>query len=346
MKIADIARQVKYNCDISDAKFWGHFSLCGLLLRLRELFRSENNIGPWSNINQKDIGDWITAKENLWAEIEGHDFMDLVIEGNTFNPFDTSGINSYLIMHNLIYGAGLGLYKKPLFFFGELSSFHNNYHYKTYYIKREYARDLFIVSGMRQGSEIFIRLEQLRTVLWEMFLVFQCKKGGFSGNIFNCSGITPQDEIDLEFQMKLDNLVLKYSDIILNHELAEAFESEDEWSGIIMRIKDRKSEYFLRGLKDMLADTSEFGPLNKLIEAQDKEGLAFYISLADIFHKTLYPELRNAFSSFEYNADWKLLESVRQEVYKSCALLKNQILDASTKSRSEDEFLEIIRNLY
>lgn len=116
MKIADIARQVKYNCDISDAKFWGHFSLCGLLLRLRELFRSENDISPWSNINQKDIGDWITAKENLWAEIEGHDFMDLVIEGNTFNPFDTSGINSYLIMHNLIYGAGLGLYKKPLFF--------------------------------------------------------------------------------------------------------------------------------------------------------------------------------------------------------------------------------------
>ena len=31
---------IKYNCDVSDAQFWGYFSICGLLMRYRDLFRS------------------------------------------------------------------------------------------------------------------------------------------------------------------------------------------------------------------------------------------------------------------------------------------------------------------
>jgi hypothetical protein len=343
MKIADIARQVKHNCDISDAKFWGYFSLCGLLLRLRELYKSEHKITPWSSINQKDIGDWITAKEALWAEIEGEDYSELVIDGKTFNPFDVSGINSYLITDNLVYGAGFGLYKKPVFFLGELGTCLSSGSYTTFYIRTEYARDLFAVSGMLQGKEIYIRLEQLRTILWEMFLDFKCRKGGFIANIFSGCGISPEDDINGEFAIKLDSLALRYSEIILNHELAEAFESVSEWSDIILGISDRKAEYFLRGLHDMIADTSEFGPLKRLIDTEDIGSLAFYISLADIFHRDLYPELRKVFSSFEFNTDWALLESVRQKVYAECILLKNKILAANRKTRNEAEFLIMIR---
>lgn len=346
MKVADIVSQVKYNCDISDAKFWGYFSLCGILLRLRELYKSEHNITPWSNINQQDIGEWITAKEKLWAEMQDYDFRDLLIEGHTFNPFDVAGINSYLIKHNLIYGAGFGLYKKPVFFLGELGSCFNNGSYTAYYVKREYARDLFTVSGMLQGNEIFIRLEQLRAIMWEMFLDFKCRKGSYVFNVFTNSGISPQNDIDDAFGLKLDSLALRYSDIILNHELAEAFEADAEWSNIILGIQDRKAEYFMRGLQDMLADTSEYGPLKKLIRTEDKEGLAFYISLSNIFHKTLYPEMRNVLSSFEHNADWGLLESVRQTVYAKCMQIKNKVLNAYRQSRNEDEFIKMISNLY
>jgi hypothetical protein len=28
---------IKFNCEVSDAKYWGHFSICGLLMRLRAL---------------------------------------------------------------------------------------------------------------------------------------------------------------------------------------------------------------------------------------------------------------------------------------------------------------------
>ncbi len=55
---------VKRNCNISDAKYWGFYSLCGFLLRLRELYRSEKGMRPWERINQEEISEWISDKGN------------------------------------------------------------------------------------------------------------------------------------------------------------------------------------------------------------------------------------------------------------------------------------------
>jgi len=45
--IQSLACQIKHNCNISDARYWGMYSLCGLLLRLRELYKVEKGIRPW-----------------------------------------------------------------------------------------------------------------------------------------------------------------------------------------------------------------------------------------------------------------------------------------------------------
>ncbi len=72
INIDTLSAQIKRNCNISDAQFWGTYSLCGLLLRLRELYRSEKGIRPWEKISsRKDVGEWITDRENLWRELEG-----------------------------------------------------------------------------------------------------------------------------------------------------------------------------------------------------------------------------------------------------------------------------------
>lgn len=345
MNIANIARQIKHNCDISDAKYWGYFSLCGLLLRLRELYKSEHNISPWSKINQKDIGEWINAREALWAEIEEDNFKNLDINGFSVSPFEASNINSYLRNKNLVYGAGLGLYKKPVFFFGELHSCINKGDYQVYLIQREYARDLFTSSGMLQGREIFIRLEQIVSILWEMFLELRCKKNGFFEDIFSGVEIKPQDDVNAELEKKLENLALRYSEIVLNHELAEAYEAADEWTNIIFQIEDRKAEYFLRGLKDMLADTSEYGPIKKVIDMEDRGGLGFYISLAEIFHKAVYPELKEAFCSFTLNGDWGILEDARKRVYSKCSSLRQKIFGVHRTSKNKEDFLKAISDL-
>lgn len=345
MNIKNIAKQIKHNCDISDAKYWGYFSLCGLLLRLRELYKSEHNINPWSKINQKDVGEWINAKEALWADIEEDNFKNLDINGFSLNPFEVSNINSYLRNEKLVYGAGLGLYKKPVFFFGELCSYSKNGDYQIYLIKREYARDLFSSSGMLQGREIFIRLEQLVTVLWEMFLELKCKKNGFLEDIFSVVEIKPENDINNEFEKKLEILALRYSEIVLNHELAEAYEATDEWTNIIFQIEDRKAEYFLRGLKDMLADTSEYGPLKKVIDMQDKGSLGFYISLTEMFHKAVYPELKEAFCSFALNGDWGTLEDARERVYLKGSSLRQKIFSAHRTTKNKEDFLKAIKDL-
>ena len=82
--IESIISQVKHNCNISDARHWGYYSLCGLLLRLRELYRSEKGIPLWGKMPQEDIGGWIASRENLWRELEDKELTPIAMNGNVF----------------------------------------------------------------------------------------------------------------------------------------------------------------------------------------------------------------------------------------------------------------------
>ncbi len=63
--IDSIATQVKHNCNISDALYWGYYSSCGLLLRLRDLYKIEYAMKPWEGIRHEKIGSWIEDKEDM-----------------------------------------------------------------------------------------------------------------------------------------------------------------------------------------------------------------------------------------------------------------------------------------
>src|SRR3990172_662767 len=117
-----LLNDIKFNCDVSDAQFWGYFSVCGLLMRYRDLFRSEKKLKPWSEINREEIMSWISIKESRWPELEEKGFRDLTIGENTYGPFEVVEINHVLKDQNLIYGAGYGMYMKPTFFLAELRS--------------------------------------------------------------------------------------------------------------------------------------------------------------------------------------------------------------------------------
>jgi hypothetical protein len=41
-----LLKTIKLNCHISDARYWGYFSICGLLMRMLDLYRSENGLKP------------------------------------------------------------------------------------------------------------------------------------------------------------------------------------------------------------------------------------------------------------------------------------------------------------
>ena len=94
MRLNALIEQVRYNCSLSDARFAGHYSICGLALRLRDLFKWEQRMAPWEERDAAEVLHWIDRKEQLWERIQGEDFVPLDIDGTVYDPFDSAAINA------------------------------------------------------------------------------------------------------------------------------------------------------------------------------------------------------------------------------------------------------------
>ncbi len=94
--IEAITAQVLENCDIADSQHGGLFSVCGLAMRLRDLYKWEKGLDPWIEKGSAEILDWIGDKGQQWDELTEKDFKNLTILGHKYDPFDTGGINDLL----------------------------------------------------------------------------------------------------------------------------------------------------------------------------------------------------------------------------------------------------------
>ncbi|MBA4358424.1 MAG: hypothetical protein C0405_11955, partial [Desulfovibrio sp.] len=119
--LEQLAPQVLANCRRSDAETAGRFSLCGLLLRLRNLYKWEQGLPPWREEESAVMLDWVAAREELWSELGGEEPRPLVLEGRQYDPFDTLGLNALLEPQGLVYGAGRAGGLVPVFFLGRLA---------------------------------------------------------------------------------------------------------------------------------------------------------------------------------------------------------------------------------
>jgi hypothetical protein len=115
-QINDITDQVLDNCNIADARHAGLYSICGLALRLRDLYKWENRLDPWIENDPSEVLKWIGDKEETWEKLVEKDFGDITLLGNQFDPFDVKGINAILEPHGYIYGGGYARGLKPSFF--------------------------------------------------------------------------------------------------------------------------------------------------------------------------------------------------------------------------------------
>ena len=85
LKIAAIIDQVLTNCDIADSNHAGLFSICGLALRLRDLYKWENELDPWIEKDSSEILAWIAGKEKKWDKLAEKQFNDITILGNKYD---------------------------------------------------------------------------------------------------------------------------------------------------------------------------------------------------------------------------------------------------------------------
>lgn len=339
------ARTVKFNCDVSDAKYWGFYSICGLLMNLRTLYISNKGLKPWEHINQADILKWISQKENHWNKMEGASFRELKIGGKRYEPFDVDSINGILNSEGLVYGAGYGLFKKPSFFLADLKSRSEMYGHTVYLAKREYARDLFISPGLLQGKQIFLRLEPLRALLWDKFLESKAKNNPLLEYAFSQYGFNREQAVDREFERKFEELTDRYSHVVLYHEIGEIMEEFPGWSEMVYEANSKDTEFFLRALKDMLADTSGHGPLKRSIDNKDQANLGLSIALLDRYKAKMHLPIRSAFEKFIQDGDLSPVNEARKKVYARLALLRDELVEAYMDRKEKDGLLNKILEL-
>ena len=116
MADASFLKTVKQNCDISDARDNGIYSICTLVLKLRNLYKWENGLEPWQEPDSPILLDWIGAKEEYWETIQDKKFLRIPINGEGVDPFLLPIINEHFSSGNHIYGAGYGRSMKAVFF--------------------------------------------------------------------------------------------------------------------------------------------------------------------------------------------------------------------------------------
>jgi hypothetical protein len=327
---------IKFNCDVSDAKFWGYFSICGLLMRYRDLYRSERDLKPWSNIDRADIASWIDRKETRWPELEQQDFRDLTVDGNAYRPFDVEEINRALGPRGLVYGAGYGMYLKPTFFLAELKSTVETAGLTVHTAGTEYVRDLFTAPAMLQGSSIFLRQEPLSVLLQYKFSGMNAKRDPVLEDAFASYGFRHRQLLDDTFGRRLEELTVRYMEIVLCHEIAEFRETVPGWKDVLAAAGDRTNEHYLRAVKDLIADTSEFGPLRKIVETRDRGALGLTVAFREGFQRILFPEIKEAYAEFLRNGDWRVIEESRKSGYARFVSERERVMMMRRKSGSDD----------
>ena len=324
-----LEKQIKLNCTISDAHFWGYYSICGLLLRLRELYRNERCLMPWDEIPRSDISDWIASTEAQWKVLE-HQPLELLKIGEVlYDPFEVDRLNDLLSDHGLVYGGGYGRFNKPTFFLARLLGTAERGDYRIYYAGRELCRDLSTSVAMLQGRCIFMRFDSLKILLWDKLQELRSRKfGGVLGEAFASCGIESLSVSPEVLSPKIDSLAHRLSDLFILHELGEAFEDDDadEWLSILSNNQDRVTEFYVRGVKDLLADTSEKGPLKWVTDTMDIRLLKFYMVFMDGIRKEIFPEMLTAFQNFMEKGEWSLIEHARMKGYEKARDLRGHIL--------------------
>jgi len=305
-----IARQVLQNCEISDARHAGLYSICGLALRLRDLYKWEKGLDPWEEKDSSEILDWIGNKEEKWEQILEADYKNLSIQDREYEPFDTKAINSILEPHGLFYGAGYARSLKPTFFLAAIEDKSKARQYPVYTLDRELARDLLTIPALSQDNAILWRKESARMFLWDQMLYI--KKSGCPALRFALEQCGLKDQHPKTLHRNLATILTAQKETYIYHELGEIMDTVFDpniWREIIAAYPHTPVELLARGIKDILADTNEYGSLRFFIRKRKAAPIAFYVAFIDGLAKVLFAELVSVFQEFAQTGNWKIIES-------------------------------------
>ncbi len=335
-----ITSQILHNCDISDSRYAGFYSVCGLALRLRDLFKWENGLDPWEEKDSSDVLEWIGQKEEKWnelAEESEESYVEISVPEGNYDAFDTRGINKVLEPHGLFYGAGYAHSLKPTFFLADIEEKTQMEGHMVYVLGQERARDLLTLPALTQDNCIVLRKESAKLFIWDQILYI--RKSGRAALRFaleNC-GLGEQSEV---IRRSLDDVFAVQKETYIYHELGEikdAVFDRDMWKEIIGSYPHTTVELLARAVKDILADTNEFGALRHMTKERRTASLAFYVAFLDGLPKELFPELATSFHEFAKTGDWQIIEQAVSAGYNTAKHHAEIIRSIFLKGKQEND---------
>lgn len=309
LELDAIISQVLRNCSISDSRHAGLYSVCGLALRLRDLYKWERGLDPWVEEASSKILEWIGEKEEKWEKLSEDDFGEIEFLGTEYDPFDAKGINALLEPHGLFYGAGYVHGLKPTFLLAVLEDKKQIDGYPVHILGRELARDLLTVPALSQGNCILIRKEAAKLFLWnQIFFMRKSARDAVRVALENY-GLKEQDQKAL--CRNLARISSAETETYIYHELGEMRDTvfdRNVWRDIISTFPHTPVELLARTVKDLLADTNEYGTLRYITRERKTASIALYAAFLDGLRKVLFPELLEAFQKFVQTRNWEVIE--------------------------------------
>ncbi len=309
INIENITQQVLYNCRVSDSRHAGLYSVCGLALRLRDLYKWEHGLRPWEEKGSEEVLEWIGNREQLWETLEGVDYSNISISNRSYNPFDVEAVNTALIPSGFYYGSGYVHSMKPSFFLAEIEDQTRVDGYSVYFFDRELARDLTTAPAMSQNRTILIRKEPVQSFLWDKISFIS--RSGKAAMQFALTAYGLKDHSPRTLRENLSLIASAEMDTYVHHELGELQDrifDRNLWQEMISTFPHTPVELLIRSVKDLLADTNDWGRLRFIVRERRTVSLALYVAFYDGLLKALFPELKEAFKEFMKSHDWNRIE--------------------------------------
>ncbi|MEW5722850.1 MAG: Sfum_1244 family protein [Thermodesulfobacteriota bacterium] len=343
-EVQDLARQVTANCHASDADHAGSFSLCGLLLRLRDYYKWENGLEPWSEVPAPAVLAWVEEREKLWEEIQGSRTNPLLWRGRKVDPFDSETLNADLGELGYYYGAGLAAFMKPSFFLGKILEARVLGHFSVVYLGGELARDLFTVPAQTRGRDIIARRRPLAAYLWDTIMYSGSSRKRAADLALRVYGLERPDlaKPPSEWAPRFEKLLDGEIEAFVRHEYGEATDTvfpREDWQVLVGANPHSRLELMARQIKDLLADTSDEGRLGFIIRERRLASLAIYVSLLDGLAALLFPEMVPAFDRFLEDQDWEGIEGARLAARERVRNMAEQFRAMAVQGRDRPQWL-------
>ncbi len=300
--------QVQYNCDISDARHAGNYTLCIYLLKMREFYRWIHALGFEQEIEGEAISQWLREREDRWDAVADEDYRPLRIDGREFDPYDPAPVNRVIGDSGLFYHGGIGQKGVDHFVLAERIQ-----HYETDGVTvtiagREYARDLTAPPAMSTDSEIILRRESLKRMCWERYQEWAWNR--FDNAMGRALSFYP---FERSIPEALEAMVDVEQHTLIRHELGEMAvtrELGDDWRRLMHRLLGTRAELLARAARDHLADCRVLLPW--LAEQDNPAPVHFYFANLTALRRQLFPQAVEAYRRWDQDGDARHLIDLAQ----------------------------------